>query len=585
MNRQLTAHSRLQNLRKEAKRWLKALHAQDKEAHERLRRSWPGAPAEPTLRDLQHALAREHGAMSWAALKDALAEASVAEGTLGGRSHDERTAEFLEHACLRYGVRPGTGKWEESYYDDPSRWRYAARILKKHPEIVKGNIHAAAVSGDLPEVERILRSRPAAASERAALDGQQPLRYVCYGRLPVSAASENAVAIASALLDAGAPYQVPLTDNAGAEFQPLTGAIGAGEAGQPPHPQAVPLAVLLIDRGADPYDAQALYNLSLAGDDLFWYDFLYERSAQRGETHKWTQPSSGWPRSPMVQFLLNMAVHGNHPKRARWALSHGADPRDRHSNYSPGDLHTHAVINGYAQIADLLLQFGAVAGELNGQQAFQAACVRLDRETAARMAQEHPKYLRDPAPLLLAASRDLREMAELLLDLGMSPDVADPTNFRPLHATTDNDSVRVGTLLIERGAQIDPLETRFGSPPLGWAIHRKKPGMMAKLGAVSRHLRSLCRLGNVARLRELFVEEPGLAKTVDERGSLFFFLPEDEDLALETAELLLASGADPRVTNREGTTAVEAAELEGLHAVADLLATARRRLQRGTRKS
>lgn len=53
MTRQLTAQSSLETLRKEAKRWLKALGAHDLEAHERLRRSHPGAPLQPGLRDIQ----------------------------------------------------------------------------------------------------------------------------------------------------------------------------------------------------------------------------------------------------------------------------------------------------------------------------------------------------------------------------------------------------------------------------------------------------------------------------------------------------------------------------------------------------
>ena len=568
MTRQLTARSSLETLRKEAKRWLKALRAQDPQAHERLHRSHPGAPLQPGLRDVQYALAREHGAESWAALKAALAEA-----TLDNSSHEKLLSEFLEHARLRYGIRPGSGGWNERYYDDPSRWKYAARILQRHPQIVRGNIHAACVSGDLAEVERILKARPAAATERAALDGQQPLEYLCYGRLPSAATGENAIAIATALLDAGSPCQEPLPDGDRAHFQPLTGAIGAGEAGQPPHPQAAALATLLIDRGADPYDAQALYNTSLGEDDLSWLDFLYSRSVQRGETHKWMQPSTRWPESPMVDFLLIMAVQRNHIRRAQWALLHGANPRCRHPYYATGNLHTGAIVNGYTQIAALLLQSGGLAEALDGYQTFQAACVRLDRDTAARLANSHPEYLLNPEALLLAASRDLEEVAQLLLDLGMSPDVANATHFRPLHAAASNDSVRVGTLLIERGAAIDPRETRFNATPLGWATQGNSRRMMDILGAVSRNVRQLCRIGNVARLRELFAENPELAKTTDEHAPPLFALPEDEDRAFEVAELLLANGADPRVVNEDGITAAEHAQKQGLEAVADLLTT------------
>ena len=566
MNRRLTADSRLETFRKEAKRWLKALRAQDEGAHARLRRSCPTAAAQPGLRDVQHALAREHGLENWAALKAALAENALAH-----KNPDEQLAEFLEHARLRHGIRPDTAKWDRTYNDHPSRWKYAARILQRHPGLANGNIHAAAVSGDLAEVERILKARPSAGSERAALDGQQPLEYVCYGRLPLAAAADNAVAIAKALLNAGAPCQHPLPDDDQAHFQPLTGVIGGGESIQPPHPTAEALATLLIEHGADPYDAQALYGNSLGADEVFWLDFLYERSAQRGETHKWTQPSSRWPESGMMDFLLMMAVQRNHLQRARWVLMRGANARCRHPYYSPGNLHTTAIVNGHSAMADLLLEFGAVADELSAKEAFQAACVALDRSAATALATRHPEFLLDAAPLMLAARRDRRDMAELLLDLGMSVDVADHTNLRPLHEAAAHDSIHVGALLIERGAEIDAVETRFGGTPLSWAIYFEHPRMTEMLGAVSRNPHALVQMGHTTRLRQLFAEQPELAKLANENGSLFFDLPQDEDLALAVAELLIASGTDPRVTDRKGTTAIAHAEMHGLDAVADLL--------------
>lgn len=61
--------TRLDNLRRQAKRWLRSLRAGDSTARERLRRAHPAAPAEPGLRDMQHALARELGEKDWIALK------------------------------------------------------------------------------------------------------------------------------------------------------------------------------------------------------------------------------------------------------------------------------------------------------------------------------------------------------------------------------------------------------------------------------------------------------------------------------------------------------------------------------------
>src|SRR5262245_4556647 len=80
--------STLDNLRKAAKRWLKALRAGDAEAFARLRRAHPGAGANPGLRDVQHALAREHGHESWKALKDQAGQRALGASRHEGLAND-----------------------------------------------------------------------------------------------------------------------------------------------------------------------------------------------------------------------------------------------------------------------------------------------------------------------------------------------------------------------------------------------------------------------------------------------------------------------------------------------------------------
>src|SRR5262245_53110751 len=281
MNRTLGAQSSLDNLRRDAKRWLKSLRAGDADARTRLRAAWPDAPAQPGLRDVQYALAREYGLPSWRAFADAIEDVALASA---GR--EKRVAEFLEHSCLHYGIRPATGKWDQRYFDEPARWSYAGRILERNPWIAGSGIHCACVAGDVTTVEKLLTARPALANERGGPQQWEPLLYVCFGRLPTPSAASNAVAIARLLLDAGARVG-PRIDTSETDFTALTGAIGSGEHSQPPHAHAVELADLLIDRGADPYDAQALYDTSLEGDDVSWLDFLYARSAGRNETSRW----------------------------------------------------------------------------------------------------------------------------------------------------------------------------------------------------------------------------------------------------------------------------------------------------------
>jgi hypothetical protein len=64
-------------LRRQAKRWLRALRANDAAARDRLHRAHPTAPAHPTLRDVQHALAREYGYENWLALTRAHEKAAA----------------------------------------------------------------------------------------------------------------------------------------------------------------------------------------------------------------------------------------------------------------------------------------------------------------------------------------------------------------------------------------------------------------------------------------------------------------------------------------------------------------------------
>ena len=78
MQRTITAETTLNNLRREAKRWLKALRANDASARERLERLYPKLSGDPVLRDVQHALALEYGLAGWKELKLALQKAAAA---------------------------------------------------------------------------------------------------------------------------------------------------------------------------------------------------------------------------------------------------------------------------------------------------------------------------------------------------------------------------------------------------------------------------------------------------------------------------------------------------------------------------
>ena len=103
----------LESLKKQAKRWLDALRANAADARARLERALPSAPVAPTLRDVQHALAREHGFPGWAALKRAVEDALSSQRRAGAT----KLAEYEAMAdALLEAYRTGTTEAMERHY-------------------------------------------------------------------------------------------------------------------------------------------------------------------------------------------------------------------------------------------------------------------------------------------------------------------------------------------------------------------------------------------------------------------------------------------------------------------------------------
>ncbi|MEO7501227.1 MAG: ankyrin repeat domain-containing protein [Gemmatimonadaceae bacterium] len=589
MSRQITPASTLENLKREAKRWLKELRANVKEARSRLERVFPDAPPEPTLRDVQHALAREHGLAGWSELKRTIHETSHPSVE---KSRAEVVHWFLENACPDHHVRGGPAHVMARHT--------AMRILERYPEIARDSVHTAVVCGELAEVERLLAERPQLALEKSSEatpdrsgpggagdlfrnigpKGWDPLLYLSFTRLPREATNDNAVAIARALLDAGAdPNAYFMAGDS--RYTPLVGVIGEGEEDRPPHPQRYALVRLLLERGAEPYDIQVVYNTHFHGDVLWLLKLIHEYSLKAGREADWADPE--WSMLDMggygtgARWFLNIALKNNDRELAEWVLSHGASANAapaRDPRMSRRSLHDEAVRNGLTEMANLLVRHGAAPAtvSLDGVEAFTAACFRLDRDEAQSILATHPEYLRSTAPMFAATKRDRVEVVELLLELGTSPDVEDGTGQRPLHIAAYNDSLRVGELLIDCGAEIDPVERNWGNTPLDAAVYSQSLRMIELLGRVSRDVWNLTFTGKIKRLREVLATEPQLATVSSEQyGTPLMFLPEDETRAMESIELFLANGTDPSMKNGDGHTAADRAESRGLFRAAELL--------------
>lgn len=523
--------STLDNFRREARRWLKAIRTGDAKAIGRLHRAHARAPELPALRDVQHAVAREHGYESWQALRTALDQRTTdtALAAVAGLTHDARVAAFLEAACPDCNVRGPSSRRMHVHA--------AMRMLTRHPDIAHANVFTSVVCGDLERVQRILDAQPGVASEPGGPREWPPLLYLCNARLDVAAVQEHAVAIARVLLDAGADPNARYILH-GVEDYPysaLACVLGHGEEEAQTHARAEPLARLLLDRGAEPYDRQLLYNVfadnssrRLLGDDMVWLlDLMYTHSVQRGRKADWDNPDwpmlDPWGRGHGAGLLLDAAMDGNHPTLMAWLLAHGARPDPARVKQRPSD------------------QDG-------------------------------------PASLLLAVQHDRTDIVEHLLDGGMSADhdFADLGHSRPLHHAAGADAAGVIALLIARGAEIDSRESNWNATPLGFAIFGERRRAIDALAKVSRDVFNLTFAGQVERLRELFDEEPALAKAVKTNGATpLMWLPDDEARAVDIIELFLTHGADPEARTVDGTTAIDMALERGLDTAAERLGARR----------
>ena len=381
--------SSIDNLKKEAKRWLKALRAGDADARARLERAYPNAPDEPGLRDIQHALAREHGFDDWQAFATAAA---------GGRSEPalaEPSAEivrtFLESACWDHHVH---GKGDHRMHD-----RAAQRFVAQYPSLATHSLYTAIVCGHLKEVRRILDERPEAAREPGGARGWTPILYCSYTRFTHGPTLENAIAIARLLLDRGAnPNDFYMAGDS--EYTCLVGAAGEGEQDSPRQPYAAALYALLLERGARPYDIQVLYNTHFSGDMQWWLELTYDHVLKTGQ--KAARDDPDWSMLDMggygsgAYFVLKTALGNLDLALAEWALAHGASPNsDTSANprFKPErTLLDEAMLRGADAFADVFRRYGAMSAgvPLGDEQAFLAACLRLDRDAARTLVESIP---------------------------------------------------------------------------------------------------------------------------------------------------------------------------------------------------
>lgn len=589
MNGHRTPAKALERLRKEAKRRLKAFRRSEADTVRWYRRTVPGATAEPTLRDMQLAVARSLDFLGWADLKRAL-ETPLPEPN----SQTGIVSRFLDNACPDHHVR---GRQDHRR----AEWT-AMRLLEQHPEIARHDINTAIVCGDIDFVRDAIVRNPRAAvvateapsAFRAMAGGENdlygnlgpkgwtPLLYLAFTRLPIEASRENAVSIARLLLEAGADPNVFF--HAGdSHYTPMTGVAGEGEEDRPPHARRDELTQLFLDFGANPYDIQVVYNLGFHSEYLWWLRMIHARSMIIGREDDWREPE--WRMLDMggygcgARWFLDHAIEHDKTDLAAWCLEHGAGADAppapaRGGDYRQSSLYESAVQRGRTDIANLLLRHGASRVPIapTPLQSLIAAAIRLDRERVAAILRDHPDLRSSPESLFRAAEADRADVIHLLVDTGLSPNVADDKNTRPLNVAAGSGSLSAVQALVARGAEIDSVEENYGGTPFGNASHFLHREVMDFLAPLTNDVWNLTYNGYLERLRVVLDAQPERARVDwDSWSPLLWLPPHDEDVALEMVKLFVHHGADPHRRDRDGVSPADRADALGMTRVAAYL--------------
>ncbi len=376
---------------------------------------------------------------------------------------------------------------------------HAEAILKAHPELASSDIHTAAVLGDDAAVRRFIAQDSKHVTATSPPYGGDALNYLClskYLRLDLSR-SEAFLRAAAALLDAGADPNTGFWTTG--EFPERETAL-YGAAGVAHH---AAMTRLLVKRGADPRDGEAVYHSpeeydlgamqvlvesgQLTQDDLAlmlvrkhdWHDYdgakyLLEHGADPNFNR-----NRGW------QPLNHALARDNSLKIIELLLDYRVDPTTRVNGVSGVEL---AARKGRGDVLAAFERRG-IPIALRGVDQLIAACARDDAAQVREITKREPQLV---AELLAQGNTLLAEFTGTwntagvrhLLDLGVPVaalykgdgyfDIAPDSTA--LHVAAWKLRADLVRLLLERGAPVNAKDGK-GRTPL----------MLAMKGCVDSH--------------------------------------------------------------------------------------------------
>ncbi|MBO9201603.1 MULTISPECIES: ankyrin repeat domain-containing protein [Niastella] len=369
----------------------------------------------------------------------------------------------------------------------------AEQMLSAHPEIATCDIHTAAITGNVALVRDWLLDNAGNATAVSEPYGGNALTYLClskYLRLN-KAKSHDFIDAATALLDAGAdPNAGFMTSGPYPEFEtPLYGAAGVAH--------HAPLTKLLLDRGAEPNDIEAVYHSpETCENDAM--QLLVETGRLTSENLAMMLIRKlDWHDEKGLQYLLAHGADANGERKRGWhalhhalkranglaffegLLSAGADP---HLSSNGITAVTMAACEGRGDVLSLFALRG-IAIEQQGVFKLIAACAMDDSDAVEKLAAQTPALvtqIKEMGGELLARFSLCGNTAGVqhLLDLGVPVNepyrngdgyYGIPTDSLSIHVAAFLGHPAVVKTLIAAGSPVD-VPDKNGQTPLNLAI-------------------------------------------------------------------------------------------------------------------
>ena len=526
----------------------------------------PSSPSVFNLKDARNVLAKSYGFPGWTQVEryfDTVNERSRSpnvEPTPPALCYADELADgFLRLACLTQGAQ-----------DHPSRWTRARALLDDQPELSRLNVYTASVAGDVSAVGECLEADSELATTPGGPHDWEPLLYVAYSRLDHGISGHSAIEITRLLLSHGAdPNAGYLWAGFPCPYTVLAGVFGEGENGParcPPHKNCYELAEILIEAGADPNDAQTLYNRMFSRDDEH-LRFLFAHGLGNDRDRPWHrllgEQSRGWVGSPaeMLSYQLQWAARWNYLDRAKLLVENGADvnrPSNRPDARSP---YREAVYHGNESIAEFLADHGAEVFILEDADRFAGACISGDRDRARALLARSRSLIeglgeRGTALMENAVGSDNRDAVRLMVELGFDPETCG------MHEAARYGYLDMIKLLIELGSDASLQDPAHAIDALGYASHYQQNnviGYLSQFAGIHRAVQS----DLLDRVGELLDEDPGLVHARDTSGNTPLHCLDVDNSMVDSGEilrLLVRRGADVNARNHAGLTPLDRLE-------------------------